>query len=395
MLKQKVYKWKDTNLALIGSDLDKQARLDSAETETAWNGTGEGPELRVWRIEQFKVKAWPESKYGQFHTGDSYIILHTYKQSEDTEKLLYDIFFWIGAETSQDEYGTAAYKTVELDAKFNDAAVQHREVQNHESEPFKRLFEGKIEYLEGGVESGFNHVGEPENPAPELFRVKGTAGNIEFKQVKLRKDSLNSDDVFILDTWTVLYQWNGKGSNPAEKLKAGQYLDSVVSARGKDTKKVVLEEGNEGEEFWSFIPASWTVGCIPLATYDVQEHARQTDDQVRAFRKQLYRLRENGNGELGFSRVTKADMGRGNKIAQAYLRSDDVYILDDGFIVWVWIGKEASGRERGGGFNYAMKYIKKHKRPVYMPINQVREGQEPLTFKEHLHDGPTSGCVIS
>ena len=37
-------------------------------------------------------------------------------------------------------------------------------------------------------------------------------------------------DVFILDTWNKLFQWNGSGANPDEKLKAGQCLDSVVLA---------------------------------------------------------------------------------------------------------------------------------------------------------------------
>ena len=41
---------------------------------------------------------------------------------------------------SKDEYGTAAYKTVELDTYLDDAAVQHREVQGHESQMFLDLF---------------------------------------------------------------------------------------------------------------------------------------------------------------------------------------------------------------------------------------------------------------
>lgn len=38
---------------------------------------------------------------------------------------------------SQDEYGTAAYKTVELDTYLDDKPVQHREVENHESDMFR------------------------------------------------------------------------------------------------------------------------------------------------------------------------------------------------------------------------------------------------------------------
>ena len=48
----------------------------------------------------------------------------------------------------QDEYGTAAYKTVELDTFHKDKPVQHREVQGHESQQFKSYFP-TLMYLSG------------------------------------------------------------------------------------------------------------------------------------------------------------------------------------------------------------------------------------------------------
>ena len=56
---------------------------------------------------------------GEFYMGDSYIILNTYK-NEDEDELKYDLHFWIGKYSTQDEYGTAAYKTVELDTFHHD-----------------------------------------------------------------------------------------------------------------------------------------------------------------------------------------------------------------------------------------------------------------------------------
>lgn len=106
---------RDTNVEKIGSEEDKAVRKQAAELEEAWAGCGSSPGIEVWRIEAFKVKPWPKEKYGSFYEGDSYIVLHTYKESSDSPKLAYDIFFWLGKKTSQDEMGTAAYKTVELD----------------------------------------------------------------------------------------------------------------------------------------------------------------------------------------------------------------------------------------------------------------------------------------
>ena len=131
-------------MALFGSKVEKDIKAASARCELAWKGVGEKPELRIWRIEQFHVKEWPETFKGKFYDGDSYIILHTYKKdSAHSDALAFDIHFWIGHESTQDEYGTAAYKTVELDHFLNDEARQHRETQDHESQGFLSLFTPK------------------------------------------------------------------------------------------------------------------------------------------------------------------------------------------------------------------------------------------------------------
>ena len=82
--------WKESNLAAIGSDLDHKIKQAAAEGEEAWRGVKDSTGLRVWRIEKFQVKAWPEDKYGTFYTGDSYIVMNTY-QKPDSEALNYDV----------------------------------------------------------------------------------------------------------------------------------------------------------------------------------------------------------------------------------------------------------------------------------------------------------------
>ena len=107
MLKSKKYDWKDSNMALFGSDTDKKVKKGSAEAEPAWQNCGSKIGLQIWRVNQFKIEEWPKDQYGEFFSGDSYIVLNTFKD-EDSDALQFDLHFWIGKHSTQDEYETAA-----------------------------------------------------------------------------------------------------------------------------------------------------------------------------------------------------------------------------------------------------------------------------------------------
>lgn len=64
MLKQKEYNIADSNIALLGSDIEKKVKLAAAQTEAAWNNAGKAVGLQIWRIEKFNVISWPKEQYG-------------------------------------------------------------------------------------------------------------------------------------------------------------------------------------------------------------------------------------------------------------------------------------------------------------------------------------------
>eukprot|EP00731_Ephydatia_muelleri_P007440 Em0003g1688a len=60
----KKYDWKDSNIAMIGSDSDRKVKKESAQTEPAWKGAGEKVGLQIWRIVNFKARAPAFHPYG-------------------------------------------------------------------------------------------------------------------------------------------------------------------------------------------------------------------------------------------------------------------------------------------------------------------------------------------
>jgi len=365
MLKEVHIKIEDSNIANYGSKDHHDLKTASAKSEEAWKGAGQKPGIEIWRIEKFKVVPWPKEQYGKFYTGDAYIVLHTYKE-EGKQSFKYNVHFWLGADCTQDEYGTAAYKTVELDDFFGGAPVQYREVQGNESAEFLGLFK-TIHLLKGGIESGFKHV-KPEEYKPRLLHIKGVKDHVRVAEVKLDWKSLNDGDVFILDNGLEVFQWNGSKGGIFEKRKAQDVTAQIREERQGKAKVTIIDGLEDNAAFWKLLGGKPTKEQLPKET---------PDDEKKTHTKVLQQLSDS-TGQL---KLTEVATGTFKK---SQLKSDDVFIVDLGNELIVWVGKGASKKERALAIQYAGLYLKHAKRPFGTPIVRIAEGQESAGFWKHF-----------
>jgi len=389
MQKERQPDWQETNVGLIGSDIDRKCKEAAANGEPQWRGAGEHPGLQVWRIEQFRVVPWPRTKWGKLHRGDSYIVLRTSSSPANPDKLEWDIHFWIGSESSQDEYGTAAYKTVELDDFLRDGATQHREVEGSESQAFLDCFGGKLTYLPGGAASGFRHV-EATERQPTLLQLKGTRDNMRMREVPLSRSSMNSGDVFILDADSAIYLWTGATANAHERAKAADVAKGMAADRGGGVRVVAVagdDEPDEAHPFWKLMPGERRFMGIKYADVKVRGmDAGGADDKVKPYQPLLLRLKVGSDGKIRYSCVARGAKPPANRLA-----TGDVFLYDTGFEAFLWVGAGADQQERVSAFPFAQKYLKEYNRPSVLPITRYAQGKEAARFLALL--GPAEkGC---
>lgn len=341
--------------------------------EPAFQGAGQRLGIEIWRIENFLPVPLPKSDYGKFYSGDSYIILQTSPGKGGA--YLYDIHFWLGKDTSQDEAGTAAIKTVELDAILGGRAVQHRELQGHESDKFLSYFKPCIIPMEGGAASGFKEVKEEEF-ATRLYICKGKR-TVRLKQVPFSRSSLNHEDVFILDTKEKIFQFNGANSNIQERAKAleviqflkEKYHDGTCDVAIVDDGKLQTE--SDSGEFWVIFG-----GFAPIS----KKVASDDDVVPEKTPPKLYSIIE--------GQVQAVD----TEISKSVLENDKCFILDCGSEIFVWVGRLTQVAERKAAYQAAEEFVKIQNKPKSTRITQITQGYEPRSFKSNFDSWPSGSA---
>ncbi|XP_071909258.1 villin-2-like isoform X2 [Coffea arabica] len=344
--------------------------------EPAFQGAGQRIGTEIWRIENFQPVPLPKSDYGKFYSGDSYIVLQTSPGKGGA--YLYDIHFWLGKDTSQDEAGTAAIKTVELDAILGGRAVQHRELQGHESDKFLSYFKPCIIPLEGGVASGFKKP-EEEEFETRLYVCKGKRV-VRLKQVPFSRSSLNHDDVFILDTKDKIFQFNGANSNIQERAKALEVIQFLKEKYHEGTCDVaIVDDGklqteSDSGEFWVLFG-----GFAPIG----KKVASEDDIIPEKTPAKLYSVVD--------GQVKPVD----DELSKSILENNKCFLLDCGSEIFVWVGRVTQVDERKTAIQAAEEFVVSQNRPKSTSITRLIQGYETHSFKSNFDSWPSGSAPVA
>ena len=191
-------------------------------------------DVTVYHIQKGRLVKVPEP--GDFGRGDCYLVDAGMK-----------IYLWIGPNSSVDEKFLTAASAVMRDTALKGQADIDRIDGGQEPAEFKALFDS-FRLTDEDTEGILKRV-HLEKREYKLWRIHRDGDETFFAEVPLRRESLKSDDVFLLDTWDDIWIWRGRDATAREKF------DATILARRYDAERVgvqeieLVEEGEEPEQF--------------------------------------------------------------------------------------------------------------------------------------------------
>lgn len=327
---------------------------------------GQVPGIMCWEIENFLPNQVDEAFIGKFYEGDCYIILKTFL--DDSQSLNWQIYYWIGSQTSLDKKACSAIHAVNLRNFLGAQCRTIREEQNEESEEFLDLFGSEITYIEGGrTASGFYTVEEVEFFA-HMFRLHADNRILHLESVPIKFSSLDPRYVFLLDTGPNIYIWYGKKSRNTLKSKARLLAEKINKNERKNQSSIfTLTQGQESIEFWN------ELGLKEPPSSPPEEHV---PDDFIPFAPRLYQVKLG----MGYLELPQIEL-RQNRLLPSFLDTKHVYILDCHTDVYVWLGQKSTRLVRAAALKLSQELCSMIQRPEHAVVTRVLEGTDPQVFK--------------
>jgi len=161
-------------------------------------------EIKVFRIDSFDYNVVKPENFGEFYSGESYIIEYSYVKWNKPSVLLY---YWQGRDCPVLQKGASSKLTTELMNKKKDSMYSDfRVVQNLEPKHFLSLFKDKMIVNSGKLE----REDEIMN-GTVMYDIRGSKSPyVVATECEVSSNMLYSGAVFILTTKDKAFLWKGK-----------------------------------------------------------------------------------------------------------------------------------------------------------------------------------------
>ncbi|MEM3585812.1 MAG: hypothetical protein QXO71_00700 [Candidatus Jordarchaeaceae archaeon] len=172
-----------------------------------------------------------------FSTGDTYIV--------DVGN---QIWIWLGEKTTVDEKFAGAFVSKLIDRERRGKPKVETVEQGKEPIEFRKAV-GAMRIVEADLaKSILKRTAKKTHPIV-MYRISGEKyeklEDIQFVQVPLSKESLSSDDVFLIDMYDTVYIWQGKNCSIREKVAGGRLARQLDAERVGVQREIFVEEGEE------------------------------------------------------------------------------------------------------------------------------------------------------
>ncbi|XP_052281929.1 advillin-like isoform X2 [Dreissena polymorpha] len=341
--------------------------------------------VTVWRVQGKKLRACDTDEHGFFHEGNAYIVLNVINSSERS------LHYWFGSHSNEKEKKLAEEKAHQLDQIVATGQLFSREVQNHESTVFRRVFADGIIYIEGQHKQNVVKASHYERRLYVVSDRKYPRAAC----VMPSRDHIKSSNVVILDGYPRMYVWIGKDSPYVLRHKAMQLARKIQLRQRKGICHIVVVDENDASLSETF-RRKFDDTSYPVVKPSNRDTCQQTSLSSTTENEQclvLHRI----SGDRVLYDMPEAHLP---PLKQCYLVRRDCFLVDQGpeSTLYMWVGTNAMEAEVNHAITRAQTFREHKGYPATGAICRVRENHEPSDLKRCFcdwRDRPTREASIT
>lgn len=328
----------------------------AAQMQLIDDGSGE---LKVYRINNDDIVDTLK-RFGQvLYSGNCYIVHYQTHAPTSGNSIKNLIYLWIGWQSKQKDRTTGDLFLTEMFDHFNTNVAQFRIHEGMEPPHFLQLFKGKLIILN---EPDLEETGR-KFPSAFILRVIGNSSYTAKAIQVTNKTSHCQTDCYIIKAISgTVWVWCGHSST-------GDSREVAKSIAGIIGEPNLTMGGAEIDEFLVSVGEK----CISQPK-PVQHLAETTLKSAWDKAKVGLYLTSLIQGQIQVEPIFAFN--------QMDLSPDNIYLLDAGSIIYVWLGNMADPGQKQAAWIMALHLISVHPVPrnITLPIAVVKQNYEPITF---------------